>query len=70
MASRGRILIVDDDQAFLDAYDDLLSGTGYQVETARTQAEALRRLDAPGWSVVLVDQKLQGPGGPQLAEHR
>ncbi|KYF57024.1 hypothetical protein BE08_06655 [Sorangium cellulosum] len=42
----------------------MLSAEGYTVETATTHAEALRRLDEPGWSVILVDQKLQGPGGP------
>src|SRR5262249_56743842 len=33
----------------------------YSVETA-TYEEALHRLDEPDWSVVLVDQKLQGAG--------
>lgn len=66
MSGYGRILIVDDDPAFLETYDELLSAEGYQVETARTHADALRQLDQPGWSVILVDQKLQGPGGPDL----
>lgn len=64
MNSHGRILIVDDDPAFIETYKDLLAAEGYTVETATTHAAALRRLDEPGWSVVLVDQKLQGPGGP------
>lgn len=64
MSSYGRILIVDDDPAFIETYKDLLAAEGYTVETATTHAAALRGLDEPGWSVVLVDQKLQGPGGP------
>lgn len=64
MNEYGRILIVDDHRPFLDTYQDLLSAEGYQVETASTSAAALKRLDEPGWSLVLVDQKLQGPGGP------
>jgi CheY-like chemotaxis protein len=64
MSSYGRILIVDDDPAFLETYKDLLATEGYTVESAMTHAAALRRLDEPGWSVILVDQKLQGPGGP------
>ncbi len=64
MTSYGRILIVDDDPAFIETYKDLLAAEGYTVEAATTHAAALRRLDEPGWSVVLVDQKLQGPGGP------
>jgi len=64
MSGYGRILIVDDDPAFLETYDELLSAEGYAVETATSSAQALRRLDEPGWSVILVDQKLLGPGGP------
>lgn len=60
----GRILIVDDDPAFLETYRDILSEEGYLVATAQTRSEALERLDQGGWDVVLVDQKLQGPGGP------
>jgi CheY-like chemotaxis protein len=63
MTRCGRILIVDDDPAFIETYKDLLAAEGYTVETASTYAEALQRLDEPDWSVVLVDQKLQGPGG-------
>ena len=66
MISGGRILIIDDDPSFLETYQDLLSEQGYAVETATTRAKALERLDEPGWSVVIVDQKLQGPGGPDV----
>lgn len=64
MNDSGRILIIDDDKAFLETYEDLLSDWGYLVERATTRTKALERLDEPGWSVVLVDQKLNGPGGP------
>jgi CheY-like chemotaxis protein len=63
MNSHGRILIVDDDPAFIETYKDLLTADGYTVETVTTRTAALQRLDEPGWSVVLVDQKLQGSGG-------
>jgi CheY-like chemotaxis protein len=66
MISDGRILIIDDDPSFLETYEELLSEQGYTVETATTRTRALERLDEPGWSVVIVDQKLQGPGGPDL----
>jgi ActR/RegA family two-component response regulator len=64
MKGDARILIIDDDKAFLELYDEVLSADGYQVETATSRAQALERLDTPGFSVVLIDQKLQGPGGP------
>ncbi|MBK9263995.1 MAG: response regulator [Polyangiaceae bacterium] len=60
----GRILIIDDDVAFLETYEDLLSAQGYIVERATNRTKALERLDEPGWAVVIVDQKLNGPGGP------
>lgn len=47
-----RILIIDDDDdAFLETYQEILSAEGYDVETATTRAQALVRLDEPGWGV-------------------
>jgi CheY-like chemotaxis protein len=63
MNTLGRILIIDDTPDFLETYQDLLSAEGYVVETTKNRREALTNLDEPGWDVVLVDQKLQGPGG-------
>jgi len=63
----GRILIVDDDELFLRNYQATLSAEGYAVEVARTREEALARLDDDDdWDVVLLDQKLLGPRGPDL----
>jgi CheY-like chemotaxis protein len=62
--SSGKILIIDDDESFLRMYEDRLGEEGYVVETARDRSDALRKLDMPGWDVVLIDQKLQGEGGP------
>jgi CheY-like chemotaxis protein len=64
MKLTGKILIVDDDQSFLQLYRNLLGEEGFTVETASDVTSALARLDQPGWDVVLVDQKLQGEGGP------
>ncbi|WP_428262126.1 response regulator [Haliangium sp.] len=66
MRPTGRILIVDDDELFLDTYRDLLTGEGYEVEEARSQQEAHQRLDDGDWDVVLLDQKLLGPSGPDV----
>jgi CheY-like chemotaxis protein len=62
----GRILIVDDDDLFLANYRATLSAEGYRVEVARTREDALARLDEDDWDVVLLDQKLLGPSGPDL----
>lgn len=66
MTSPGRILIIDDDRDFVAIYRELLERLGLQVDEAFTAAEATANLEASGrdLDVVLLDQKLQGPGGP------
>ena len=62
----GRVLVVDDDRDFAAFYVDILEAQGLVVEVASTADEAVRRLEAQpaGFDVVLLDQKLHGPGGP------
>lgn len=60
MSTAGRILAIEDEQLFLDVYQQLLPAEGYQLATAKTREEALQQLDDPlGWDVVLLDRKLQ-----------
>ena len=63
-----RCLIVDDNQPFLDAARLLLEREGLAVVgTATTSAEALRLEQALGPDVVLVDIRLGGESGFELA---
>lgn len=64
MTPSGKILIVDDMPAFLEAYRTILGSEGYVIEEARDGASALAKLETPGWDLVLLDRKLQGPAGP------
>ncbi len=64
MSAQGRILIVDDDPDFLEAYREFLSAEGYAVESARTDQDARNRFKEPGWGLIILDQKLRGPSGP------
>lgn len=66
MISPGRILIVDDDPEFVAIYRELLEGQGLAVDVAVNVEEALGHLEKNGQKldVILLDQKLQGPGGP------
>ncbi|MEO7730333.1 MAG: response regulator [Kofleriaceae bacterium] len=66
MTAPGHILIVDDEAAFLRLYREILESDGLQVTTASSSAEAIAVLERRGGEldVVLLDQKLQGPGGP------
>lgn len=60
----GKILIVDDDEQFCEMYEQRLGEEGYIVETAPDQVAALRKLGQGDWDAILIDQKLQGEGGP------
>lgn len=61
----GRILIVDDDREFVAYYRDVLERLGLDVDVAYEPDEAAAKLERSGrdLDVVLLDQKLQGPGG-------
>ncbi len=59
-----RVLLIDDDEDILDSYEELLRAGGYAFGRARSAGEALGLLNAEGpWDVVLLDERLSGPGG-------
>lgn len=64
MNAAGRILIVDDDPDFAASYKEFLTAEGYAVDLASSEQEARRRFEEPGWGLIIIDQKLRGPGGP------
>jgi DNA-binding response OmpR family regulator len=64
MNAAGRILIVDDDPDFVASYKEFLSAQGYAVDVASSEQEARVRFEEPGWGLIIIDQKLRGPGGP------
>src|SRR5678816_1645803 len=66
MTAPGHILIVDDDAPFVRIYREIFEGEGLAVTVAHSAAEAAQALESTGLEldVVLLDQKLQGPGGP------
>lgn len=61
------ILVVDDDPDVCWAVDRVLTAEGYRVVTASSGEDALARLDAISFSIVLVDAKLPGIEGGELA---
>jgi DNA-binding response OmpR family regulator len=64
MSAEGRILIVDDDPDFVASYREFLTAEGYSVDVASNEAQARMRFEEPGWGLIIIDQKLRGPGGP------
>jgi len=65
---KGRVLVVDDEKAMVLALKGLLSKEGYQVETAGSGEEALRRLETGNFHLVITDLSMDGIGGMQVLE--
>ena len=57
------ILIVDDDTAFRDTLAEALGDLGYQVSQAASCEAGLRRLEAGGIDLAIVDLRLPGDDG-------
>jgi CheY-like chemotaxis protein len=61
------VLVVDDDPEVCWAMDRVLTGEGYRVVTASSGEDALAKLDLSSFSIILVDAKLPGIEGGELA---
>jgi len=61
------ILVVDDDDVIRDTLHELLS-TDYSCQTASTAEEALAKLEAQRFDVVLTDISMPGLDGKELLE--
>ncbi|HEY2524307.1 MAG TPA: sigma-54 dependent transcriptional regulator, partial [Candidatus Binataceae bacterium] len=62
----GRLLVVDDERGILVALKGLFSKEGYEVETAESGEEALARVKAGPFDVIITDLSLQGMSGLDL----
>ncbi|RKH61790.1 response regulator [Corallococcus llansteffanensis] len=63
MTPPGNVLIVDDERAFFETYQEILVPEGYRVEWAPDRKTAQARLQESTWDVVVLDQRLQGAAG-------
>ena len=61
------ILVVDDDDVIRDTLCELLSAE-YSCQTANTAEEALAKLEAQAFDVVLTDISMPGLNGKELLE--
>src|SRR5215470_12286415 len=64
----GRILIVDDERAILVALRGLFTKEGYEVDTAASGEEAVRKIESGGFHVVVTDLSMEGISGMQVLE--
>ncbi len=65
---QGRLLVVDDEKALVLALKGLLTKEGYQVETAGSGEEALRRVETGSFHLMITDLSMNGISGMQLLE--
>jgi CheY-like chemotaxis protein len=62
-----RVLVVDDEPLVCDAVRMLLVIDGYEVETAADGNQALAKLDAAPFDLIILDFEMPGMKGDQLA---
>jgi DNA-binding NtrC family response regulator len=65
----GRVLVVDDENAMRLALKALLGKEGYEVETASSGEEAVRRIERGSFHVVITDLSLGGVTGMDVLAH-
>ncbi len=63
-----KILVVDDERDICRALEFLLSREGYRVVTADGGHEALRKIEAEDFDLVITDLKMEGMDGMQVLE--
>jgi DNA-binding NarL/FixJ family response regulator len=63
-----RVLIADDDPGTCETLGDILTAEGYAVTTVEDGRAALAAARAERYDVVLVDQRMPGPGGLGVVE--
>jgi DNA-binding NtrC family response regulator len=68
MASKGRLLIVDDELIVRDSLGKWFREEGYEVGTAESASEALTQLAVQNWDLALIDIKMPGTDGIALQQ--
>ena len=66
MEDRARILVVDDEIGMCDFLRYLLEGEGYEVDDANSGIDALDKLRAGSYQLVLADIKMPGMDGLEM----
>lgn len=65
MATKTRILVVDDEERFRQSIARLLAAEGHEVSTAADGLEALNQLASREFDVVLLDLRMPGLSGEE-----
>ena len=64
----GRILIVDDEEIVTQSCLRILSGSGFQTDTARDGMEALEMVNGNGYDVLILDIKMPRVNGMEVLQ--
>ncbi|MCS6804866.1 MAG: response regulator [Acidobacteriota bacterium] len=64
-----RILVVDDEQHVLELVSRVLKARGYHVETVSNGHEAIRRIEANFYDLIIADLKMPDIGGMDVYAH-
>jgi DNA-binding NtrC family response regulator len=67
-ASRGHILVIDDEPDIRESLEILLSAEGYRVDLAANATEGLKRLENSTFDLVLLDLMMPDKSGMQVLE--
>ena len=67
-ASRGHILVIDDEPDIRESLEILLSAEGYRVDLAPNATEGLKRLENSTFDLVLLDLMMPDKSGMQVLE--
>ena len=66
MPTKARILVVDDEKVVRESLRGLFTEDGYQVGAAADAKDALRKIQAEPWDLLLLDIKMPGMDGLEL----
>lgn len=69
MASKNKILVVDDEPAIRALVAKILERAGYPVDTARDGAEAIEKLETTQYAVIVLDLMMPNIDGYGLIRH-
>jgi CheY-like chemotaxis protein len=68
MAEHAKVLVVDDEAVVGQSFERVLTGKGYEVNTALSGEEALKKMGANGYDLVFTDIKMPGMDGLEVAK--
>ncbi len=67
--ARNRILVIDDEASILRMLDLRLFRMGFEVETALTREDAIKKLNTKCYDLVLTDMIMPGISGNDVLNH-